>query len=74
MSTDTDLLSHVPGTQSPSESSYRPSRLEMLGDAIARFAPIHDWVSFTILQWMMVNVGWSVMLAGWGDLPSVIPT
>ena len=74
MSTDTDFLSDVPGPQSASESSYRPSRLEMLGDAIARFAPIHDWVSFTILQWMMVNVGWSVMLAGWGDLPSVIPT
>ena len=74
MSTATDFLNNVPGPPSVGESSYRPSRLELLGDAIARFAPIHDWVSFTILQWMMINVGWSVMLAGWGDLPSVIPT
>ena len=42
--------------------------------AILKFAPIYEWISLTILLTMMMIVGWSVELAGWGDLPSVIPT
>ena len=73
MSTATDFFEHTPDASSVSSSVYSKNRFEIIFAAIARFAPIYDWVSFTILQWMMLNVGWSVMLAGWGDLPSVIP-
>ena len=73
MSTATDFFEHTPDPSSVSSSVYSKNRFEIILAAIARFAPIYDWVSLTILQWMMVNVGWSVMLAGWGDLPSVIP-
>lgn len=36
--------------------------------------PIEDWITFGLLGVMLVAVGWSVQLAEWGDLPSVIPT
>jgi len=73
ISTATDFLDTVPGPQLIVESSEQ-GRLESFVYGITRFAPVHDWVTFTIFIWMMVNVGWSVQLAGWGDLPSVIPT
>ena len=74
MSTATDVLGSAAGVTpaSPKDESVRS--FESTGNALVRFAPVHDWVSLAILVWMMANVGWSVQLAGWGDLPSIIPT
>jgi len=74
MSTTTDFMNNAPGAGSFSETAESPDSSESAGNILTRFAPVHDWVTFAILLWMMANVGWSVMLAGWGDLPSVIPT
>lgn len=74
MSTATDFLKNVPGPPPVEEAQGSSHWTGAIGDALFRFAPGHDWVSFLVLTWMMVNVGWSVQLAGWGDLPSIIPT
>ena len=74
MSTATDFLKNVPGPPSSDEIEAQQSRVGAIGDRLLWFAPIYDWVSLLILIWMMVTVGWSVQLAGWGDLPSIIPT
>ncbi|MEE8046635.1 MAG: hypothetical protein V3T49_07340, partial [Dehalococcoidia bacterium] len=74
MSTATDFLKNVPGPPSTDEAADSATNADSFGNAITRFAPIHDWVTFAILLWMMASVGWSVVLAGWGDLPNVIPT
>ena len=36
--------------------------------------PIEDWITFGLLGVMLAAVGWSVQLAHWGDLPSILPT
>ncbi len=36
--------------------------------------PVEDWITFGLLGVMLVAVGWSVQLAKWGDLPSILPT
>ncbi len=64
----------MPGPPSVEERTRSTGWFDSLTDALARFAPVHDWVSIGLLIWMMANVGWSVQLAGWGDLPLVIPT
>ncbi len=74
MSTTTDFLNNVPGPPSAEERAYSAGLFESITDRLSQFAPAYDWVSLAILIWMMTNVGWSVQLAGWGDLPSVIPT
>ncbi|MCZ6538760.1 MAG: transglutaminase domain-containing protein [Chloroflexi bacterium] len=74
MSTATDFLKNVPGPPSIDEVEDSQSWVGAIGERLARFAPVYDWVSLLILIWMMVNVGWSVQVAGWGDLPSIIPT
>ncbi|MBN4064503.1 transglutaminase domain-containing protein [Dehalococcoides mccartyi] len=74
MSTATDFLRNIPGPPSVDEAARTSGRFESLVEMTTRFAPIQDWVSFALLAWMMAAVGWSVQLAGWGDLPSVIPT
>ncbi|MDP7090242.1 MAG: transglutaminase-like domain-containing protein [Dehalococcoidia bacterium] len=74
MSTATDFLNNVPGPPTPEEISQSSGRFDSLVENVTHFAPAHDWISFIIMLWMMANVGWSVMLAGWGDLPSVVPT
>ena len=70
----TDFLNDVPGPPTFEELSTSEGRLTTFTDSITRFAPVQDWVTLGILIFMMANVGWSVQLAGWGDLPSVIPT
>lgn len=74
MSTATDFLRNIPGPPTAEEVANARGRFDSLGGFFTGFTPIHDWVSFGILIWMMANVGWSVQLAGWGDLPSIIPT
>jgi len=74
MSTATDFLKGIPGPPSVEEAAESRSRFGAFTEIFANFAPVQDWISFTLLIWMMANVGWSVQLAGWGDLPSVIPT
>ena len=77
ISTSTEFLNNVPGPPSEEERALPVGRFESLTENvsnISRIAPTHDWVSLSILIWMMANVGWSVQLAGWGDLPSIIPT
>ncbi|MBU97061.1 MAG: hypothetical protein CL901_03110 [Dehalococcoidia bacterium] len=74
MSTATDFLKNVPGPVPLDEMEDSQSWFGAAGEQLDRFAPVYDWVSFLILTWMMVAVGWSVQLAGWGDLPSIIPT
>ena len=74
MSTATDFLKGIPDPTSTDEVAGNSSRFDPLIQLFERFAPIHDWVTLGILIFMMSNVGWSVQLAGWGDLPSVIPT
>jgi transglutaminase-like putative cysteine protease len=74
MSTATEFLKNVPGPLTVDEIVESPGWFRSLGERMLRFAPVYDWVSLLILSWMMVNVGWSVQLAGWGDLPSIIPT
>lgn len=74
MSTATDFLKRVPGPPSSEEVARSGGRFESATDLLTRFAPMYDWVSLVILVWMMSNVGWSVQLAGWGDLPSIIPS
>ncbi len=39
-----------------------------------RRVPIEDWITFVLLGVMLLAVGWAVQLAGWGDLPAIIPT
>ncbi len=36
--------------------------------------PANDWIALGLLGWMLAMVGWSVELAKWGDLPSIVPT
>lgn len=74
MSTGTDVLGNAAGVAQVRVTGESISKFESTGNALVRFAPLHEWVSLTILAWMMANVGWSVQLAGWGDLPSIIPT
>ena len=74
MSTTTDFLKSIPGPPPVAEIEDTQSRIGAVGERLTRFAPVYDWVSFLILTWMLVAVGWSVQLAGWGDLPSIIPT
>jgi transglutaminase-like putative cysteine protease len=74
MSTATDFFKVVPDPPMAEDVAPDSGRFEPLIQLIARFTPVHDWVSIGILIYMMANVGWSVQLAGWGDLPSVIPT
>jgi transglutaminase-like putative cysteine protease len=74
MSTTTDFLNSTQGAGVFSKSAEDTDSFESAGNILTRFAPVQDWVTFVILLWMMANVGWSVVLAGWGDLPSVIPT
>jgi len=74
LSTTTEFLNNVPGPPSIEEAADTRDRFEILTGTISNFAPIHDWISLSLLILMMANVGWSVQLAGWGDLPSVIPT
>ena len=33
-----------------------------------------ELIALALLLWMLAMVGWSVQLARWGDLPSIIPT
>ncbi len=33
-----------------------------------------DWIALGLLAWMLAMVGWSVQLAQWGELPSIVPT
>ena len=58
----------------PPETVKQASEKNSSNWAILKFAPIYEWISLGILTSMMIIVGWSVELAGWGDLPSVIPT
>ena len=74
MSTATDFLKGIPGPPTAEETAADSSRFDPLIQMVSRFASVQDWVSLGILIYMMANVGWSVQLAGWGDLPSVIPT
>lgn len=74
MSTATDVLGTSAGVGQVSAAGKSVRNFESTGNALVRFAPVHDWVSLILLTWMMANVGWSVQLAGWGDLPSIIPT
>ena len=74
MSTATDFLKGIPGPPTAEETAADSSRFAPLIQMVSRFASVQDWVSLGILIYMMANVGWSVQLAGWGDLPSVIPT
>lgn len=41
---------------------------------LLRRVPADDWITFGLLGLMLVAVGWSVQLAKWGDLPSILPT
>ena len=36
--------------------------------------PANDWIALGLLGWMLAMVGWSVQLAKWGNLPSIVPT
>ena len=74
MSTSTDFFKVVSTPPTVEEVAVDSGRFESLIQLITRFSPVQDWVSLGILIYMMANVGWSVQLAGWGDLPSVIPT
>ncbi|MCZ6538292.1 MAG: hypothetical protein O6922_00505, partial [Chloroflexi bacterium] len=74
MSTATEFLKSPVGPPASDEVEKSQSRTGAVGDRMLRFAPVYDWVSLFILAWMMAAVGWSVQLAGWGDLPSIIPT
>ena len=72
MSTATESLNQ--SSQLPPETVKQASEKNSSNWAILKFAPIYEWISLGILTSMMIIVGWSVELAGWGDLPSVIPT
>ena len=72
MSTATEFLNQ--SSQLPPETVEQASEKNSSNWAILKFAPIYEWISLGILTSMMIIVGWSVELAGWGDLPSVIPT
>jgi transglutaminase-like putative cysteine protease len=74
LSTATEFLNDVQTPPSLDGAGSVGESTESLGNWVTRFAPVYDWVSLVIIVWMMVMVGWSVQLAGWGDLPSVIPT
>ena len=72
MSTATEFLNQ--SAQLPPETAEQASEKNSSNWAVLKFAPIYEWISLGILTSMMIIVGWSVELAGWGDLPSVIPT
>ncbi len=42
--------------------------------SLRNIAPASDWIALLLIFWMLAAVGWSVGLARWGDLPSIIPT
>ncbi|MEX0761462.1 MAG: transglutaminase domain-containing protein [Dehalococcoidia bacterium] len=39
-----------------------------------RSVPLEEWVTLGLLGIMLAIVAWSVQLADWGDLPSILPT
>lgn len=43
-------------------------------EGLIKRVPVEDWITFGLLGFMLVSVGWSVQLAKWGDLPIIIPT
>ena len=74
MSTATEFLNAPIEAPSVDGVESSQSRAGSIGEGMLRFAPVYDWISLIILAWMMSAVGWSVQLAGWGELPSIIPT
>ncbi len=46
----------------------------MLPTRLLKSVPFSDLIALGLLFWMMTMVGWSVQLARWGDLPSIVPT
>ena len=75
MSTASRVLS--PGGGPSSKLDERERRLPAPARRILDYlneVSLADWITLGLLGVMLVSVGWSVQLADWGDLPSLLPT
>ena len=75
MSTISGLLRRAPAVGRPGEQAAGEDRASGRGPfAWLLQVALEDWVTAVLLTAMLVSVAWSVQLARWGDLPSLIPT
>ncbi len=74
MTTTTADIANIFGRSTRSSRSRRVWRQRMIRRALVAEIPSSDWLSLGLLIWMLAMVGWSVQLANWGDLPSIVPT
>ena len=74
MTTATAGLGTFIGRSPRSERTRRLWRRRVTRRVFVTGFPISDWISLGLLAWMLITLGWSVQLAEWGDLPSIVPT
>ena len=61
------------GSRSYGQPGFIELSLNRMGSPLRRVS-VADWITLGLLAVMLVSVGWSVQLANWGDLPSILPT
>lgn len=69
----TGVAAHAGRVARGSEGALRQFQGWNVG-RVTRLASVEDWVTFGLLLCMLWALGWSVWLADWGDLPSLLPT
>ena len=74
MTTTAAEIGGIFGRSSRSVRARRVWRRRLVRRALVAEIPANDWIALGLLGWMLAMVGWSVELARWGDLPSIIPT
>ena len=74
MTTTTADIANVFGRSARSVRSRRLWRRRLMRRAFLSEVLANDWIALGLLAWMLAMVGWSVELANWGDLPSIVPT
>lgn len=74
MTTTAAEIGGIFGRSSRSVRTRRVWRRRLMRRALLIEIPANDWIALGLLGWMLAMVGWSVELANWGDLPSIVPT
>ncbi len=74
MTAATTELGNVLGGSTRSARSQRLWRRRLMRRLFVADFPINDWIALGLLLWMLAMLGWSVELAAWGELPSIVPT
>ena len=74
MTTTTTEIGSILGRSPRSVRTRRVWRRRLMRRAFMSEIPANDWIALGLLAWMLAMVCWSVELAIWGELPSIVPT